>query len=334
MSRYDKTETETFRRIAMKTSKTVIWLSALIAGLALIAAAVGLLAQAAGSPFTFTTVRGVTVQLYGQGWYRLDTPIGAVGFMAADLVTLLLAIPLLVIAALLYQRGSLKGGLLLSGVLAYFIYNYGSLAFGAMYNPLFLIYVAIFSASLFGLILVLASIDVAALPACFSERFPQRGTSLFLEVSGVILLLVWLILSILPALFQGTAPLEAAFYTTFTTAVIDIGIVAPALIVVGMLLRRQAPIGYLLTSTLLVFTVTLGVNLTAAGVAQVLTGVISIGQALGFTMPFVMLTLIALGLTISLFRNFSEPPESEVLVDFQLRLSARGLGKAAKHAHR
>lgn len=291
----------------MKVSNAVVWLSSLIVGLALIAAGVGLLSQPGGSTFSFTTVRGVTVHVYGQGWYRLDTPIAAVGFMAADVVTLILAIPLLVISTLSYRRGSLKGGFLLSGTLAYFLYNYGSLAFGSTYTNLFLVYVAIFSTSLFGLILVLTSFDVPALPAHYSTRLPRRGISLFLIVSGVILLLVWLVLSILPALFQGTAPLEVAFYTTFITAVVDIGIVAPVLIAAGVLLRRRAPIGYLLAPLLLVFTVTLGLNLTAAGIAQILTGVISIGQALGFTVPFVILTLIAIGLTASLFRNFSEP---------------------------
>ena len=85
---------------------------------------------------------------------------------------------------------------------------------------------------------------------------------------------------------------------------------------------------------LLVFTVTLGLNLTVAGIAQLLTGVISLGQALGFTVPFVILTLIAIGLTVSLFRNFSEPLDGEVSIDFQLRLSATGIRKDAKHAHR
>ena len=314
----------------MKVSKAVVWLSSLIAGLALVAAGIGLLYQFEGSAFSFATVRGVTVQIYGQGWYRLDTPIAAVGFMAADVVTLILAIPLLVTSTLLYHRGSLKGGFLLSGALAYFLYNYGSLAFGSTYNNLFLGYTAIFSASLFGLMVVLNSFDVSALPACFSARLPRRGISLFLMASGVILLLVWLVLSILPALFQGTMPPEVAFYTTFTTAVIDIAIVAPTLIAAGLLLRRRVPIGYLLAPTLLVFTVTLGLNLTAAGIAQLVTGVISIGQALGFTVPFVMLTLMASGLTISLFRNFSEPPTSEVSIDFHLRLSATGIGKDMK----
>src|SRR5512143_2877395 len=112
----------------MKVSRAVIWLSSLIVGLAIIAAGVGLLDQSGGSTFSFTTVREMIVQVYGQGWYHLDTPIAAVGFMAADTVTLVLAIPLFIVSALLYRRGSLKGGLLLSGALAYFLYNYGSLA--------------------------------------------------------------------------------------------------------------------------------------------------------------------------------------------------------------
>jgi hypothetical protein len=317
----------------MKVFKSVSWLSALITGLAFIAVGAGLLGQPGGSAFSFTTVRGVTVQLYGQGWYRLDTPITAVGFMAADVVTLVVAIPLLIIATLLYRRGSLRGGFLLSGALAYFLYTYCSLAFGAMYNHLYLIYTVILSASLFGLIAVLLSFDVPALPACFSARLPQRGISIFLIVSGAILQLVWLVLSIVPALLQGTAPLEAAYYTTFTTGILDIAIVAPALIVTGVLLRRRDPLGYVLAATLLVFTVTLGLNLTAAGIAQLAAGVISIGQAMGFTLPFVILTLIAAGFTISLFHNFSEPVAGEVLVDFQFRLTTSS-SKHAKHDQR
>ncbi len=290
----------------MKTSKIVIWLSWLIAALALMAAAIGLLYQDGGSAFSFTTLRGQLVQIYGQGLYRYDTPLMAVGFKAADAVTLVLAIPLLVIFTLLYRRGSLKGGLLLTGVLAYFLYNYGSMATSAAYDNLFLAYVAIFSASLFGLVLTLMSFDVQALPFHFSAGLPRRGISIFLVVSGGILALVWLVLSVVPALLQNRAPLEVASYTTFITGVVDIGIVAPALIVAGVLLLRRAPMGYLLATMMLVFTVTLGTDLLAAGIAQLLTGVLTIGQFIGFTVPFIILTLIAIWFTGVLFRGFSE----------------------------
>ncbi len=290
----------------MKSSRIVIWLSWLIAALALVVAGIGLFYQDGGSTYSFTTLHGQSVQIYGQGLYKFDIPINAVGYRAADATTLILALPLLIISLVLYQRGQLRGGLLLTGVLAYFLYNYGSMAFGAAYNPLFLVYVVLFSASLFAFVLSLMSFHVPELPTHFSSGLPRHTIGIFLIVSGAILSLVWLILSIIPALLSGTVPPEVASYTTFITGVVDIGIVAPALIVSGALLLRNAPIGYMLSAAMLVFTVTLGSNLLIAGIVQFLTGVVTIGQFIGLTVPFVILTLIALVLTIILFRKCSD----------------------------
>ena len=292
----------------MKIQPALNWLVPLIAVLALIAAGIGLFYPNQGGSFSFTAVRGETVQIWGRGWYRYDTPIGALSFQAGDLITLFLGIPVLIVSFVLYRRGSMQGGLLLSGALAYFLYTYTSLGFGATYNNLFLVYVLIFSASLFGIILALTSFDVRALPAHFAKTLPRRGIGIFLVVSGIILSLIWVVLSILPALFQSKAPPEAYFYTTFMTGIVDIGIVAPALLIAGILILHRAPLGYLLASTMLIFTCILGPNLTAGGTIQVIKKVVTLGQAMAFTVPFVILALIALGLTISLFRNFSEDP--------------------------
>jgi hypothetical protein len=96
-------------------------------------------------------------------------------------------------------------------------------------------------------------------------------------------------------------------YTTFSTGVVDIGIVAPALIVSGALLLRRVPMGYLLATMMLIFTVTLGPNLAAGGIAQLLSGVMSIGPFIGGTVPFLILTLFAIWFTMVLLRHCSEP---------------------------
>jgi hypothetical protein len=290
----------------MKNQPALTWLVPLIAVLALVAAGVGLFYPNEGSSFSFQAVRGETVEIWGQGWYRYDTPIGAIGFRAGDLVTLFLAIPALIVSFVLYRQGSLRGGLLLTGTLGYFLYTYLSLGFGAAYNNLFLVYTLIFSASLFGLILALTSFEVQSLPAHFAETLPRRGIGVFLIVSGVILSLIWIVLSILPALLQNRAAPEAYYYTTFLTGIVDIGIVSPALVAAGVLLLRRIPLGYLLASTMLVFTCILGPSLTAAGIIQVLEEVITVGQAMAFTVPFVILALIAVVLAVRLFRSFSE----------------------------
>lgn len=298
----------------MKNQSALNWLIPLIALLALVATGIGLFYPNEGSPFSFTAVRGETVQIWGQGWYRYDTPIGALSFKAGDLITLFLAIPILILSFVMYRQGSMRGGLLLTGALSYFLYTYISVGFGATYNNLFLVYVLLFSASLFGLILALTSFDVQALPAHFAETLPHRRIGIFLVVSGIMLSLIWIVLSILPALLQNKAAPEAYFYTTFMTGIVDIGIVAPALLISGILILRRAPLGYLLASTMLIFTCILGPSLTAGGTIQVIEKVITLGQAMAFTVPFVILALIAIGLTISLFRNFSEEPYGNIAI--------------------
>ncbi len=290
----------------MKTSNLVIWLSSLIVVLALIAASLGLFWQDGGNSFSFTTLRGDTVSIAGRGFYKYDTTLMAMGFKAGDAVTLILGIPALIFSLLRYQRESVRGGLLLAGTLNYFLYNYGSMAFGAAYNHLFLIYVALMSVSLFALIQTLMSFDLAILPVHFSAHLPRRNIGIYLILSGVALLLIWLILSIIPALIEGKAPMEVWSYTTVITYAIDMGIVAPALIVTGIMLLRRNPLGYLLTATLLVFTVILGTNLLTAGTFQVLAGLIDIRQFIGFVASFAILTLYAIWFTLAFFRNLSE----------------------------
>jgi len=290
----------------MKTQPALNFLVPLIAVLAFVAAAFGLFTPRDGSLYTFTTARGETVELWGQGLYRFDTPIGASGFTAGDVITLFLAIPILLISFVRYRRGSLKGGLLLTGALAYFLYIYTSLGFGAAYNNFFLAYTLIFSASLFGLILALLSFDVQTFPSHFGSGLPRKGIGVFLIVSGIILSLIWLALSIVPALLANKAAPEAAYYTTFITGIIDIGMIAPALLLAGVLIRRKVPFGDLLASTMLIFTCILGANLTAGGILQVTKEIITFGQAMVFTVPFVILTLIAIWFTVVLFRNMSE----------------------------
>ena len=290
----------------MKQQSALNWLVPLIAVLALLSAGVGLFTPVDGSPVSFTTVRGESVEIWGRGFYRYDTPIGAIGFTAGDVITLFLGIPILVISFFLYRRGSVKGGLLLTGALSYFLYTYTSLGFSAAYNNLFLAYTLTFGASLYGLITALLSFDLTRFPAHFGKALPRNGIGIFLIVSGLILSLIWLVLSIGPALLSNKAAAEASYYTTFTTGIIDIGMVAPALLLGGVLIRRRTPFGYLLASTMLIFTCILGASLTAGGIIQVAKKVITIGQAMAFTVPFVILTLIAAWFTVLLFRNFSE----------------------------
>jgi hypothetical protein len=96
-------------------------------------------------------------------------------------------------------------------------------------------------------------------------------------------------------------PAELSSYTTIITFAVDMGIIAPALVSTGMLLRRQEPLGYLLASVSLVFIDALGCSLLAMGIAQQIAGLMNLGQFIGFVLSFALLTFFSLGFTIALF---------------------------------
>jgi hypothetical protein len=297
---------ESPRAASVRPSVAVVWLAALIGVLSLIAAGVGLLWGGGSGSVPFTTLRGETVQLYGQGLYRHDTLLNGPGYKGMDGFVLVVGVPLLAVCTLLYRRGSLRGGLLLTGTLGYFLYNTASMTFNYAYNDLFLVYIALFSASLFATVLAFASIDPLALRDRCAIGVPRSGIAVFLFAVGAALAGVWLGLSIAPALLRGEAPAELASYTTLVTHALDMGIIAPLAIVAGVLLLRRAALGYLLAAVLLILSSVLGVGLLIYSAAQVIAGVLSTGQFIGFVVPFIILTVAGVWLTVSLFRGIAE----------------------------
>jgi hypothetical protein len=144
----------------------------LIFALTMVAALAGLW-PAEGAPYPLTTFRGEQVIINARGLYYWDTISSAAQIQANDLVTLTLGLPLLAVSFWLARRGSLRGRLLLAGTLGFILYTYITMAFGAQYNALFLVYVALFSLSLFAFIQVMMSFDMETLPAHFSEKLPR-----------------------------------------------------------------------------------------------------------------------------------------------------------------
>lgn len=290
----------------MKQQTALYWLVPLIAILAAITASVGLFSTNGDGPFQFTTLRNETVEIYGRGLYQYDTPLIAVGYRVSDAFTLIAGIPLLLISLWLYRRGSIRGKILLTSTLLFFFYNFGSLAVGAAYNDLLLIYILLTMATCLGSISLLMSFDPLTFPMLFSERVPRRGISNFFIISGAALFCIWLFLSIVPALLAGGVPPELASYTTVITFVLDMGIIAPMLVATGILFRRRESLGYVLSSVLLVFIDALGMSLLAMGIGQQIAGLMNIGQFIGFVVSFAILTLFSLGFTIVLFRNIED----------------------------
>ncbi|CAN5738436.1 hypothetical protein BH10CHL1_BH10CHL1_19900 [soil metagenome] len=290
----------------MKNSNAVLWLSTLVIGLAFVAVSAGLFWPVEGNSFVFTSLRGESVPIYGRGLYHYDTLFTGAANRGNDMVTLVLGIPLLVYSLLLYHQGSLRGGLLLMGTLIYFLYLYGSYALGIAFNSLFLVYIALFSASLFAFVLLFASIDRQFLDAHFMPSLPRRSIAIFMFASGLVTLIVWL-QPLLSALMQNKPPALLGSYSTTITDVLDLGLITPATFIAGWLILRRDPLGYLVAFALLVLEIMLAPMIAAQTISQLAAGIsFTTGQMIGPIAGFVVLALVAVWMLVGLLRHVAD----------------------------
>lgn len=256
----------------MKLNHIAIRLALIIIPLALLAAGAGVFWQGEGEPYPFDTLRGETVMIRGHGLYRYDTVNSSSQEIGTDIVTLLIGIPLLITGIVLSRKGRLRGQLLLTGALGYFLYTYGAMCFLTAFNPFFLVYIALFSLSLFGFILSMKSLDVDEVTRHIQDGFPRRAVAAYFTIVAVFLSLAWLGLVASPSL-TWTPPngLESAI--TMVIQALDLGVIVPTSFLTASLLIKKQAWGYAISSVLLLKILTMGAALIAMIIGQILAGV-------------------------------------------------------------
>ena len=292
----------------MTTAPAVVRLSLLVALLALIAAGIGLFWPGGDGSIELTSLRGEAVELYGRGIYQHDTRFVGSLNRGTDAAVLLVAIPLLLVATAWYRRGALRSRLLLAAVLAYVLYIYASAALGATAsNELFLVYVALFGASLFALLRLLTAIDLDDLATQISPQAPWRAAGIFMVVCGVVTTAIWLGLGLVPKVLTGQSPEHLDTYATPVTDALDLGILTPASFVVGALLLRRRPLGYLLVIPLLGILALLAPTFAAQTFSQTSAGVsFSPAEIIGPISEFVLLSVVAIRCLAALLHQVDE----------------------------
>ena len=295
----------------MNHQSALNWLVLLIGLLVVITAGAGLFWRTDGSPYHFVTLYGETVEIYGQGVYKHDNIFSAGAIQGADAVALFVGLPLLAIASRLYKRGSLRGGFLLTSVLAYYFYYAASLGLIVSYNNLYLVYLALFSTSFFAFALALSAIDLTSLPARFSARLPRRGLAIFMFIVGIGVAFIWLS-DVINALVTNGVPEALGSHTALVTYTLDVGIIAPTCLLAGILILRRAPLGYLLTGLLTILLVLIGGMVIGQTVMQWNMGLqFSTGQLIGKIGTWIVMGGIAIWLAIAFLSNLSDSMTSQ-----------------------
>ncbi len=250
-------------------------------------------------------VLAVIANLSGLLWkelYQKDTVSITAQMMGQDMVTLLIVVPLLLLSLYLIYRDSLKGRLIWMGTIFYFLYTYASMSFAASFNQLFLVYVAIFSLSLYTFLGELISLDVQQVKENFAPGKISKITASFLIIMALLLAAMWLSM-IVDYLVTGVYPAALEnMYTTLVIQALDLAIVVPAALLTGYLLLKDHEWGYALASIFLIKVSLLGTAILSMIWFMAARGV---DVAMGQVMFFVVVTLGGILIALAFYNNIN-----------------------------
>ena len=286
----------------MKFKKELTILTTGIIALSVIVSVIGIFSGAGRGKHEFKAITGETVTIYGKGIYKNDSIDVVAQGIPQDAVTLLIGVPLLLFSLYLFRKGTLKGKLLLTGTLGYFLYTYMSYTFLWNYNKLFIIYVVLMSASFFAFTLSMVSYDIEKLKLSFKKELPIRFLGGFQIFVGVAIGLLWLV-RIAPSIIGDLPPVGLEHYTTLVIQGMDLGFVVPAAILSGVLLIKKRALGYLLSSVIIIKGITMLTCITAMIFGQALAGV---SMSTVEIVIFLSFNLIAVYCLMLLMKNINE----------------------------
>jgi uncharacterized protein (TIGR03382 family) len=244
------------------------------------------------------------VGLFVPGFYR-DPPWVVPQARGQDLVTLVVAEPLLIAAVALAARGRVTARLLWAGTLGYVLYTYALFSYTAHFNALFLVYVAVFSASAFALLDLLVHLDVARVREAGKPTMPVRAIAGFLAAVGAFFLVAWLG-QIIPALISGTAPASVTLAQTPTNAVHvqDLAFILPLFFLAALWLWRRRAWGYALAAIMLVIADIMAIALLSMGA---FAAAARLPDALDLMWLWAALTATSLGFTALFAAHLRQP---------------------------
>lgn len=284
--------------------KSLHTVTLLIIVLSIITSAIGVFYKTGGQIYDFVNQYGDKVKIYGYGLYAHDSYFAAPIFRGTDFTILFAAVPILITALILdIKRRALKNRIFLMSVISLFTYYSVSIAFGVTYNVLHLVYIALFSSTIFGLIIAISSIDQELVKSSMGNKLPLKGIYVFLILTGICLIVAWLP-DIIKSLVLGRSLELIEIYTTQITYVLDMGIISPTALICLFQLKKRSGLGYILLALLLTVCTIVGIMLPIQTVFQVNAGIsLPIEAAITKIATFIVSAFFALYFNIKFYRN-------------------------------
>lgn len=227
-------------------------------------------------------------------FYAADPLVLQPQLLGQDLVTLVVAAPLLLLAAWRASKGSLVGYVSVTALMFYMAYAYATYAFGTRFNALFPAYVAILGASTFALFVLIRHLPVHRVTERVWAGMPRRSVAGAALVIVAVFVFLWGA-DIVPALVEGRPPDSAVQFETPTSSVhvMDLAFLLPLGVIAGVMLLRRQSMGVLLAGVFLIKGITIALAVLSMAAFSTAAGQpINVPVATGISGTLVALLLV------------------------------------------
>lgn len=200
----------------------------------------------------------------------------------------------MLIGLILYRKKSIIGCFILLSSFFFFFYSFFINSIAVAYNNYFLIYIAVFVASIFAMILMINDISFEHIRNKIMPRLPIKTMTVITLILVSYFFISWMIIDF-SSLFQGVVHPDVSIYTTAGFNIVDLSIFVTLSITGIILLFKRKPLG-----TILVLMLILMAPLTLIALSIYLVMNVHFQQLsiLSIEFPLMIFAVVVLGIDI------------------------------------
>lgn len=201
------------------------------------------------------------IGVFYQSLYSKETTDWLAQCVGQDLSNLCIIMPALLVSAYFAAKGSKIAKIIWLGVMITNIYSYVIYCFAMHFNPLFHLYCAVLSLSIFSVIMFFYR-NTDDFREWYANKVHTKTVGIFLIVIASVFVLMWLSDS-LPYALSNTVPPDITKDALLTNPVhvLDFSFYLPTMYISAILLMKEKSLGYLLAPTMIIFGIITNINI-------------------------------------------------------------------------
>jgi hypothetical protein len=214
--------------------------------------------------------------IFFRNTYSQETASWAVQGVGQDLANLIVAVPTLIVSALLIHKGAKAALFIWLGTTIFLVYTFVLYCFALHFNSLFLVYCGVLSLSFYAIVSVLTPLDKSAVKDWFDEKRTNNFAVYYLVIISILFFMLWM-KQIVPALAAGEPPRELKENGLLTNPVhvLDLCFFLPGSVISAILLKKKNSLGYLFAPALTIFCAMMALTISLLVVVMKLNAVAS-----------------------------------------------------------